>query len=51
MNEKSAAAHRASDLDYRARLETLLDSAMTPAQKYRRFAIQIGIIAVTVAVL
>lgn len=51
MNEERPAAHRASDLDYQARLETLLDSAMTPAQKYRRLAIQIGIIAVTVAVL
>jgi phosphonate transport system permease protein len=51
MSEESPAAHRASDVDYQARLETLLDSAMTPAQKYRRIAIQIVIIAVTVAVL
>ena len=51
MSEESPAAHRASDPDYQARLESLLDSTMTPAQKYRRFAIQIGFIAVTVAVL
>jgi phosphonate transport system permease protein len=51
MSEESPAARQASDLDYQARLETLLDSVMTPAQKYRRIAIQIGIIAVIAAVL
>lgn len=34
------------DIDYQATLETVLDSAMTPAQKYRHFTLQAIIVVV-----
>ncbi len=34
------------DMDYQATLETVLDSAMTPTQKYRHFTLQAIIVVV-----
>ncbi|MFQ5551520.1 MAG: phosphonate ABC transporter, permease protein PhnE [Gemmatimonadales bacterium] len=46
MYKASAVSRPVDDMDYGPRLEALLDSAMTPAQKYRHFAIQIAALAV-----
>lgn len=40
MYEQHSGTRPPGDMDYRARLEALLDSDMTPAQRYRHFAFQ-----------
>lgn len=46
MYKEHAVPRPIGDMDYGPRLEALLDSAMTPAQKYRHFALQIAALAV-----
>ena len=46
MSKADAVSRPVGDMDYGPRLEALLDSAMPPAEKYRRFAIQIAALAV-----
>lgn len=51
MSKHEAVPAHVKDLDYQAHLKSLLDSAMTPKEKYRRLAIQLVILVAAVIVL